>query len=106
MAGSIGIALGSAGPTVSIVPTLAAVVAASSFASPIAILICGCPCWPSLGRFVGSTALGGRQASTASVVRYFPPNGHAAAGQPLELRRLTVSLRAEIAGEGSCVAFR
>jgi len=43
LAGNIGIALGSAGPTASIALTLAAVVAASSFASPIAILICGLP---------------------------------------------------------------
>jgi hypothetical protein len=58
MADSIGIALDAAGPTVSIAPTLAAVVAASSFAGPIPILICGCPCWPSLQRIVGSTACG------------------------------------------------
>jgi amino acid transporter len=43
LAGNIGIALGSAGPTASIALTLAAVVAASTFASPIAILICGLP---------------------------------------------------------------
>jgi amino acid transporter len=43
LAGNIGIALGSAGPTASIALTLAAIVAASSFASPIAILICGLP---------------------------------------------------------------
>jgi amino acid transporter len=43
LAGNIGIALGSAGPTASIALTLAAVVAASAFASPIAILICGLP---------------------------------------------------------------
>jgi amino acid transporter len=43
LAGNIGIALGSVGPTASIALTLAAVVAASSFASPIAILICGLP---------------------------------------------------------------
>lgn len=43
LAGNVGIALGSAGPTASIALTLAAVVAASSFASPIAILICGLP---------------------------------------------------------------
>jgi amino acid transporter len=43
LAGNIGIALGSAGPTASIALTLAAVVGASSFASPIAILICGLP---------------------------------------------------------------
>jgi amino acid transporter len=43
LAGNIGIALGSAGPTASIALTLAAVVAASTFASPVAILICGLP---------------------------------------------------------------
>ena len=43
LAGNIGIALGSAGPTASIALSLAAIVAASSFASPIAILICGLP---------------------------------------------------------------
>ena len=43
LAGNVGIALGSAAPTASIALTLAAVVAASSFASPIAILICGLP---------------------------------------------------------------
>jgi amino acid transporter len=43
LAGNIGIALGSAGPTASLALTLAAIVAASSFASPIAILICGLP---------------------------------------------------------------
>jgi amino acid transporter len=43
LAGNIGIALGSVGPTASIALTLAAIVAASSFASPIAILICGLP---------------------------------------------------------------
>jgi amino acid transporter len=43
LAGNIGISLGSAGPTASIALTLAAIVAASSFASPIAILICGLP---------------------------------------------------------------
>jgi amino acid transporter len=43
LAGNIGISLGSAGPTASVALTLAAIVAASSFASPIAILICGLP---------------------------------------------------------------
>ena len=42
-AGNIGIALVSAAPTASVALTLAAIVAASSFASPIAILICGLP---------------------------------------------------------------
>jgi hypothetical protein len=41
--GNIGISLGSAGPTASVALTLAAIVAVSSFASPIAILICGLP---------------------------------------------------------------
>lgn len=43
LAGNIGIALGSVGPTASIALTLAVIVGASSFASPIAILICGLP---------------------------------------------------------------
>jgi amino acid transporter len=41
--GNIGISLGSAAPTASVALTLAAIVAVSSFASPIAILICGLP---------------------------------------------------------------
>jgi hypothetical protein len=41
LAGNIGIALGSSASTASVALTLAAIVAASSFASPIAILICG-----------------------------------------------------------------
>jgi hypothetical protein len=43
LAGNIGIALGSSASTASVALTLAAIVAASSFASPIAILICGLP---------------------------------------------------------------
>ena len=43
LTGNVGIALGSVGPTASIALTLAVIVAASSFASPIAILICGLP---------------------------------------------------------------
>jgi amino acid transporter len=41
--GSVGMALGSAAPTASIALTLAAVVAASSYASPIAIIVIGLP---------------------------------------------------------------
>jgi amino acid transporter len=43
LAGNIGIALGSSASTASVALTLAAIVAVSSFASPIAILICGLP---------------------------------------------------------------
>jgi hypothetical protein len=43
LAGNIGIALGSSASTASMALVLAALVAASSFASPIAILICGLP---------------------------------------------------------------
>ena len=43
LAGNIGIALGSSASTASVALTLAAIVAASSFASSIAILICGLP---------------------------------------------------------------
>jgi amino acid transporter len=41
--GSVGMALGSAAPTASIALTLAAIVGASSYASPIAILVIGLP---------------------------------------------------------------
>ena len=41
--GNVGLALGSAAPTASIALTLAAIVAASSYASPVAILIIGLP---------------------------------------------------------------
>jgi amino acid transporter len=41
--GNVGLALGSAAPTASIALTLAAIVAASSYASPIAILVIGLP---------------------------------------------------------------
>jgi amino acid transporter len=41
--GNVGMALGSAAPTASIALTLAAIVAASSYASPIAILVIGLP---------------------------------------------------------------
>lgn len=41
--GSVGLALGSAAPTASIALTLAAIVAASSYASPVAILVIGLP---------------------------------------------------------------
>ncbi len=41
--GSVGLALGSAAPTASIALTLAAIVAASGYASPIAILVIGLP---------------------------------------------------------------
>jgi hypothetical protein len=41
--GNAGLALGSAAPTASIALTLAAIVAASSYASPVAILIIGLP---------------------------------------------------------------
>lgn len=43
LTGNIGMALGSTAPTVTIAVALAALVAAGSFASPIAILICGLP---------------------------------------------------------------
>jgi amino acid transporter len=43
LAGSIVIALGSAGPTASIALTLSALEAATGFASPLAVLICGVP---------------------------------------------------------------
>jgi amino acid transporter len=43
MLGNVGVALGSAAPTASIALTLAAIVAASSYASPIAILVIGLP---------------------------------------------------------------
>jgi amino acid transporter len=43
LAGSIVIALGSAGPTASIALTLAGLEAATGFASPLAVLICGVP---------------------------------------------------------------
>jgi amino acid transporter len=43
LAGSIVIALGSAGPTASIALTLAALEASTGFASPVAVLICGVP---------------------------------------------------------------
>jgi amino acid transporter len=41
--GSVGMALGSAAPTASIALTLAAIVAATSYASPVAILVIGLP---------------------------------------------------------------
>jgi len=41
--GNVGLALGSAAPTASIALTLAAIVAASSYASPVAILVIGLP---------------------------------------------------------------
>ena len=40
---NVGLALGSAAPTASIALTLAAIVAASSYASPLAILVIGLP---------------------------------------------------------------
>jgi amino acid transporter len=43
MVGNVGLALGSAAPTASIALTLTAIVAASSYASPIAILVIGLP---------------------------------------------------------------
>ena len=43
LVGNVGLALGSAAPTASIALTLAAIVAASSYASPVAILIIGLP---------------------------------------------------------------
>src|SRR5262249_1336047 len=43
LTGNIGIACGSSASTAAVALTLAAIVAASSFASPIAILICGLP---------------------------------------------------------------
>jgi len=43
LAGNIGIALGSTGPTASIALTLGALVAAASFASPLVVLACGLP---------------------------------------------------------------
>ena len=43
LVGNVGLALGSAAPTASIALTLAAIVAASSYASPLAILVIGLP---------------------------------------------------------------
>jgi len=43
LVGNVGLALGSAAPTASIALTLAAIVAASSYASPVAILVIGLP---------------------------------------------------------------
>lgn len=43
LVGNVGLAIGSAAPTASIALTLAAIVAASSYASPIAILVIGLP---------------------------------------------------------------
>jgi len=43
LAGNVGLALGSAAPTASIALTLAAIVAASSYASPVAIIVIGLP---------------------------------------------------------------
>ena len=43
LGGSIVIALGSAGPTASIALTLAGLIAVTSYASPLAILICTIP---------------------------------------------------------------
>lgn len=43
LAGNVGMALGSVGPTASIALTISAILVASGYASPIAILICGLP---------------------------------------------------------------
>jgi amino acid transporter len=43
LAGNVGIALGSTGPTASVALTLGALVAATSFASPLVVLACGLP---------------------------------------------------------------
>ena len=54
--GNVGLALGSAAPTASIALTLAAIVAASSYASPLAILVIGLPMLGIAARSNGSTA--------------------------------------------------
>ena len=57
--GNVGLALGSAAPTASIALTLAGIVAASSYASPIAILVIGLP---MLG--IAAAASGSRPGSS------------------------------------------